>query len=218
MRHTTMTDPSGEREQGAVGVLPALRNRPDTFAHPNVSSLWNEVSVLIRHLGVDMVRFSSASIRSEIFGYASFMDGVKIISTFHRYLRYSYFSKTVHGESRLSATTCSPYLAFAVASCCLYALVMVQDAYHVAALKQDEGGERIRVIDKCVLMFYFVRCVGIQLANILTLVTYSHELCQTVNKMEAIESTFQRPTRLRPTAKFIVLLNVIFSVTALFSM
>ncbi|XP_077492431.1 uncharacterized protein LOC144103640 [Amblyomma americanum] len=165
-----------------------------------------------------MVRLRSASVHSEIFGYASFMDGVKMISTFHRYLGYSFFSwKTVHGESRLSATMCSPYLVFAVASWCFYALAMIQDGYHVVTLAQDEEGQPLPAIDKCILMFYFVRCVGIQLANIVTLVRYSRELCEIVNKMEAIESTFQRPAGLRPTAKFIVLLNVIFSVAALFS-
>ncbi|KAK8758187.1 hypothetical protein V5799_004176, partial [Amblyomma americanum] len=92
-----------------------------------------------------------------------------------------------------------------------------EDGYHVVTLAQDEEGQPLPAIDKCILMFYFVRCVGIQLANIVTLVRYSRELCEIVNKMEAIESTFQRPARLRPTAKFIVLLNVIFSVAALFS-
>ncbi|KAL1469552.1 hypothetical protein MTO96_024932 [Rhipicephalus appendiculatus] len=165
-----------------------------------------------------MVRLRSASVRSEIFGYASFADGVKTISTFHRYLGYSFLSwKDVYGESRLSVTLVSPYLAYAVASWCFYAFVMIQDGYHVITSPQDEESEALRTIDKCILMFYFVRCVGIQLANIATFVYYSRELCDIVKTMEDVESTFQRPTRLRPAAKLIVLQNVLFSAAALYS-
>ncbi|KAL3175524.1 hypothetical protein MRX96_040263 [Rhipicephalus microplus] len=165
-----------------------------------------------------MVRLRSASVRSEIFGYASFADGVKTISTLHRYLGYSFLSwNDVYGESQLSVRLVSPYLAYAVASWCFYAFVMIQDGYHVITSTHDEGSEALRTIDKCILMFYFVRCVGIQLVHVATLVCYSHELCDVVKTMEDVESTLQRPTRLRPVAKLIILQNVLFSVAALYS-
>ncbi|KAH6924803.1 hypothetical protein HPB50_025133 [Hyalomma asiaticum] len=165
-----------------------------------------------------MVRLRSASIRSEIFGYASFVDGFSIVSKFHRFLGYSFFSwKNVHGERKYTASVLSPYLAFAVLSWSFFAFVMLQDTYRVVFLVEDGGGKPLRTIDKCILIFYFVRCLGLQMANVTTIVAYSRELGEIVNKMEAIESTFQRPTRLRQAAKFIILQNVIFSVAALLS-
>lgn len=165
-----------------------------------------------------MVRLRSASIKSEIFGYASFINGFSTVSKFHRFLGYSFFSwKTLHGERKYSASMVSPYLAFAVLSWSFFAFVMVQDTYRVVFLVRGEGGRPLRAIEKCVLIFYFVRCLGIQLTNITTLVLYSRELDEIIKKMEAIESTFQRPTRLRATAKFIILQNVVFSVAALLS-
>ncbi|XP_077492432.1 uncharacterized protein LOC144103641 [Amblyomma americanum] len=165
-----------------------------------------------------MVRLRSASIRSEIFGYASFVNGFSTISKFHRYLGYSFFSwKDLHGESRISAKVLTPYLAFAVLSWAFFAFVMIQDIYRVVFLARNENGDPLRAIDKCVIVFYLGRCVGVQVANVVTLVVYSRELCEVVKNMEAIESTFQRPTRLRPTAKLIVYLNVIFSVAAVIS-
>ncbi|KAL1469551.1 hypothetical protein MTO96_024931 [Rhipicephalus appendiculatus] len=166
-----------------------------------------------------MVRLRSASIRSEIFGYASFVDGFSIVGKFHRFLGYSFFSwKNLHGERKYSASVVSPYLAFAALSWSFFAFVMLQDTYRIVFLDVRNGeGKPLRTIDKCVLIFYFVRCLGLQLANVTTLVVYSRELDDIVKKMEAIESTFQRPTRLRPTAKFIVLQNVVFSVAALLS-
>ncbi|XP_070382630.1 uncharacterized protein [Dermacentor albipictus] len=165
-----------------------------------------------------MVRLRSASIRSEIFGYASFVNGFSIVSKFHRFLGYSFFSwKNLHGERKYSASVVSPYLGFAVLSWTFFAFVMVQDTYRVVYLVRGEGGKPLRAIDKCVLIFYFVRCLGIQLTNVITLVIYSRDLDEIIKKMEAIESTFQRPTRLRVAAKFIILQNVIFSVAALLS-
>ncbi|KAH8030467.1 hypothetical protein HPB51_006899 [Rhipicephalus microplus] len=166
-----------------------------------------------------MVRLRSASIKSEIFGYASFVDGFSIVGKFHRLLGYSFFSwKNHHGERKYTASVVSPYLAFATLSWSFFAFVMLQDTYRIVFLDVRNGdGKPLRTIDKCILIFYFVRCLGLQLANVSTLVVYSRELDDIVKKMEAIESTFQRPTRLKPAAKFIVLQNVVFSVAALLS-
>ncbi|XP_077493320.1 uncharacterized protein LOC144104294 [Amblyomma americanum] len=165
-----------------------------------------------------MVRLQSVSIRVEIFDNASFVDGFIIISRFHRCIGYSFFSwKNPHGEPRVSATILSPYLAFAVLLWGFFAFFLIHDTYRVVFLVRDEDGEPLGAFDKWVIIFGICRCFGVQVANVVMLVVYSHELCEVVKKMEAIESTFQRPTRLRPTAKFIVFLNVLFSMAAVYS-
>ncbi|XP_077530178.1 uncharacterized protein LOC144142500 isoform X3 [Haemaphysalis longicornis] len=165
-----------------------------------------------------MVRLRSASIHSEIFGYASFVDGFRIISRLHRYLGYSFFSWTnLHGELTPSASLLRPYLIYAIISWCLFALVMMQDGYRIIFLVQDENGEPFPIIKKCVVLFYNIRCLGIQLANVAALVIYSSSLCELLKKLEAIEQTFQRPTHLRAAARVIILQNVVFSATAVFS-
>ncbi|XP_077492430.1 uncharacterized protein LOC144103639 [Amblyomma americanum] len=160
-----------------------------------------------------MVRLRSVSIEIGIFDNGSFVDGFSIISRFHRCIGYSFFPwKNLGGESRVSATVLTPYLAFAVLSWSILALLLIHDtcrAFFVVSFGN---------FDKWVIIIILVgRYLGVQVANIVTLVVYSRELCEVVKKMQAIESTFQRPTRLRQTARYIIALNVVFSVVAVFS-
>ncbi|KAK8758188.1 hypothetical protein V5799_004177 [Amblyomma americanum] len=166
-----------------------------------------------------MVRLRSVSIEIGIFDNGSFVDGFSIISRFHRCIGYSFVPwKNLNGEAGVSATILTPYLAFAVLSWSLFAFFLIHDTCLVYLSEHDEEGKPYRDFEKWVIIIILVgRYLGVQVANIVTLVVYSRELCEVVKKMQAIESTFQRPTRLRQTAKCIIALNVVFSVVALFS-
>ncbi|CAN7993054.1 unnamed protein product [Ixodes hexagonus] len=165
-----------------------------------------------------MTKRRVSSIYSEVIRFPSFKDGFRTLSTFHRCLGYSFFTwQERQGITQITVSILRPYLLFALCSWAFFLFVMLQDCYHVLFLSSQDAGTGIKVIDKCILVFYFVRCVGIQIANATTLLIHSERLREVVMALDKLETSLHRDTQLRSVAKIILFQNVLFSVTALVS-
>ncbi|CAN7993925.1 unnamed protein product, partial [Ixodes pacificus] len=163
-------------------------------------------------------RRRNSSINNEVIRFPSFKDGFQTLSTFHRCLGYSFFTwEERQGITQVIVSVWRPYLLYALCSWAFFVFVMLQDTYRVLFLAAEDNGDALKVIDKCILIFYFVRCIGIQIANSITVLLRSGRLREVVVALDTLETSFNRDTHLRSVAKIILSLNVLFSVTALVS-